>query len=104
MMAVEEIAMSAPLRRTTRQHRAGNSFSVRIPRDMAYANPDQELEIEAIDDTLVLRPKEQHFSDEKRPTFDEMFRELDALRREGALGPDDNALVRPEWPEHRLPK
>lgn len=85
--------MSAPLRRTTRQHRSGNSFSVRIPRDLAFAAPNQELEIEAVGETLVLRPM--------RRSLDDMFRELDAL---GPSQITDDALVRPEWPEHRCPK
>lgn len=45
-------------KRTTRQHRSGNSFSVRLPRDWAYARPDQELEIEKRGDELILRPKQ----------------------------------------------
>ncbi|MBV8971456.1 MAG: hypothetical protein JO290_04110 [Sphingomonadaceae bacterium] len=85
--------MTAPLRRTTRQHRSGNSFSVRIPRDMAFPQPDQELEIEAVGETLVLRPK--------RRSFEQLFRELDAL---GPSQITDDAFIRPEWPEHRSPK
>ena len=44
------------VKRKTRQHRSGNSFSVRLPRDWAYPVPDQELEIERRGDELVLRP------------------------------------------------
>lgn len=85
--------MSVPLRRTTRQHRSGNSFSIRIPRELAYPDPNQELEIEADGEALVLRPK--------RPSIEEMFRQIDEL---GPCRLTDDALVRPEWPEHRSPK
>lgn len=88
--------MAEPLRRTTRQHRSGNSFSVRIPRDLAFPIPDQQLEIEAVGETLVLRPA--------RPSVDEFFRLLDAAYAAGATGLGDDALIRPEWPEHRSPK
>lgn len=89
--------MSTPLRRrTTRQHRSGNSFSVRIPRDLAYDQPNQELEIEAVGETLVLRPT--------RSGIDEFFRLIDEAYAAGATGLSDNALVRPEWPEQRSPK
>lgn len=84
--------MTSP-RRTTRQHQSGNSFSVRIPRDMAYPDPNQELEIEAVGDTRVLRPK--------AASIDEMIRKLDAAYAAGATGLSDDALVRPEWPAHR---
>lgn len=76
----------APIKRTTRQHKSGNSYSVRLPRDMAYPDPDQELEIEMVGDTRVLRPK--------RITMAEMFAKLDALRAQGAMGPSDTALIR----------
>ena len=66
---------------------------------MAYPIPDQELEIEAIGDTLVLRPTAP-----TRLTLDEMFARLDELRAQGATGLSDDALVRPEWPERRSPK
>ena len=75
--------MTTATRRTTRQHRSGNSFSVRLPREMAWPDPNQELEIEAIGDTRVLRPK--------RPTFDEM---LDNLRVLGPSELGEDALVR----------
>lgn len=85
--------MTAPLRRTTRQHRSGNSFSVRIPRDLAYPDPNQELEIEMRGDERVLRPK--------RISVDEMLSRLDEL---GPSRITDDALVRAEWPEPRLPR
>lgn len=88
--------MADAVRRTTRQHRSGNGFSVRIPRELAYAKPDQELEIEAVGETLVLRPAQN--------SIDEVFARMDELRARGAMGPDDDALIRPEWPEHRSPK
>lgn len=80
--------MNQPVRikRTTRQHRSGNSFSVRIPREMAYADPNQELEIEMVGTERVLRPK--------RISVAEMFARLDELRALGAQGPSDAALIR----------
>lgn len=91
--------MGEPLRRTTRQHRSGNSFSVRLPRDLAYPNPDQELEVEAVGDERILRPK-QH----DRISVEELFARIVAAYAAGATGLSENALVRPEWPEHRSPK
>lgn len=75
-----------PIKRTTKQHRSGNSFSVRIPREMAYADPNQELEIEMVGNERVLRPK--------RISVNEMFARLDELRAAGARGPSDAALIR----------
>ncbi len=74
------------LRRTTRQHRSGNSFSVRIPRDLAYADPDQELEIEAVGETRILRPKRQ--------SIETMLQRFDEAYADGATGLSDAALVR----------
>ena len=71
------------VKRTTRQHRSGNSFSVRLPRDLAYANPDQELEIERRGDELVIRPG--------RMTLDELFAWIDAR---GGSRISDDALIR----------
>lgn len=78
-----------PIKRATRQHRAGNSFSVRLPREMAYPDPEQELEIEAVGDERIIRPK-------ARPSMIEMLAEMDRLHALGAQGPSDNALIRPE--------
>lgn len=55
--------MTAATRRTTRQHRSGNSYSVRIPRDLAYPVADQELEIEIDGDRLILQPKRNKISE-----------------------------------------
>ncbi len=78
-----------PNKRLTRQHKAGNSFSVRLPRDMAYPDPEQELEIEAVGDERIIRPK-------ARPSIIEMLAETERLHALGAQGPSDNALIRPE--------
>lgn len=42
----------------TRQHKSGNSYSVRLPKSVAYERPDQELIAERDGDTVVLRPAE----------------------------------------------
>ena len=75
--------MTAITKRITRQHKSGNSYSVRLPMDMAWPDPNQELEIEAVGDTRVLRPK--------RPSFAEMFRRMDAL---GPCQLGEEALLR----------
>lgn len=75
------------VKRTTRQHRSGNSFSVRLPRDLAYPKPDQELEIEKRGDELILRPA--------RMTLDELFAWIDAR---GGSKLTDDALIRGQAP------
>ncbi len=40
----------------TRQHRSGNSMSVRLPGVAAYPDPKQELEVIVRGDERVLRP------------------------------------------------
>ncbi len=75
-----------PIKRTTRQHRSGNSFSVRLPGETAYPDPHQELEVEVVGDTRILRPKVP-----ERISVSEMFKRLEALGP-STLGPA--ALVR----------
>lgn len=75
-----------PIKRTTRQHRSGNSFSVRLPGETAYPDPHQELEVEVVGNTRVLRPKVP-----ERISVSEMFRRLEALGP-STLGPE--ALIR----------
>ena len=90
-----------PIKRTTRQHRSGNSFSVRLPGETAYPNPHQELEVEVIGDTRVLRPKIA-----ERISVSEMFKRLEAFGP-SKLGPA--ALIRgygrpmPGRPDDTLP-
>lgn len=43
----------------TRIFKSGNSLAVRIPKEMAFAEPSQEVEIERVGNTLVLRRVEQ---------------------------------------------
>lgn len=40
----------------TRVFKSGNSLAVRIPKDLAIAEAAQEVEIERVGDTLVVRP------------------------------------------------
>ena len=40
----------------TRAFKSGNSLAVRIPKELALMQPNQDVEIERVGDTLVLRP------------------------------------------------
>lgn len=40
----------------TRVFKSGNSLAVRIPKELAFVEASQDVEIEKIGDTLVLRP------------------------------------------------
>ena len=40
----------------TRVFKSGNSLAVRIPKELAIAEASQEVEIERVGDTLVMRP------------------------------------------------
>jgi antitoxin VapB len=40
----------------TRVFRSGNSLAVRIPKELTIADAAQEVEIERVGDTLVVRP------------------------------------------------
>ena len=40
----------------TRVFKSGNSFAVRIPKELAIADAAQDIEIERVGNTLVLRP------------------------------------------------
>lgn len=40
----------------TRAFKSGNSLAIRIPKEFAIVEADQEVEIERIGNTLVLRP------------------------------------------------
>ena len=40
----------------TRVFKSGNSLAVRIPKELAFADGAQEVEIERVGNTLVLRP------------------------------------------------
>ena len=42
----------------TRVFKSGNSMAVRIPKELAFADNIQEVEIERIGNTLVVRPVE----------------------------------------------
>lgn len=43
----------------TRTFKSGHSLAVRIPRELAIVQPAQDIEIEQVGNTLVLRPVEQ---------------------------------------------
>ncbi|MBE0510858.1 MAG: AbrB/MazE/SpoVT family DNA-binding domain-containing protein [Gammaproteobacteria bacterium] len=40
----------------TKVFKSGNSMAVRIPKELAFVDPSQEVEIERVGDSLVLRP------------------------------------------------
>ena len=40
----------------TRIFKSGNSLAVRIPKELAFLDPAQDIEIERVGNTLVLRP------------------------------------------------
>ena len=40
----------------TRIFKSGNSLAVRIPKELAFLDPTQDIEIERVGNTLVLRP------------------------------------------------
>lgn len=43
----------------TRVFKSGNSLAIRIPRELAIAEASQEVEIERVGNTLVVKPVEQ---------------------------------------------
>ncbi|TAH42903.1 MAG: AbrB/MazE/SpoVT family DNA-binding domain-containing protein [Betaproteobacteria bacterium] len=43
----------------TRMFKSGNSLAVRIPKELAFLGPADEIEIERVGNTLVLRPVER---------------------------------------------
>ena len=43
----------------TRAFKSGNSLAVRIPKELAIIQPSQDIEIEQVGNTLVLRPVEK---------------------------------------------
>ena len=43
----------------TRMFKSGNSLAVRIPKELAFLGPADEVEIERVGNTLVLRPVER---------------------------------------------
>lgn len=48
----------------TRVFKSGNSLAVRIPKELAIAEASQEVEIERIGNTLLVRPVEQRNLDD----------------------------------------
>jgi len=47
----------------TRAFKSGNSQAVRIPADLAYADPNQELTITRLGDVITLVPARNELSD-----------------------------------------
>ncbi len=82
----------------TRQHRSGNSRSVRLPGVAAYPDPDQELEVIVRGDERVIRPVRVAAVREDRwpkptMTIDAFFAWLDA---NGPSQIGDDAFLRGE--------
>lgn len=48
----------------TRVFKSGNSLAVRIPKELAFAEAPQEVEIERIGNTLLVRPVAQQNLDD----------------------------------------
>lgn len=48
----------------TRVFKSGNSLAVRIPKELAIVEASQEVEIERIGNTLVVRPVAEHNLDD----------------------------------------
>ena len=44
----------------TRVFKSGNSLAVRIPKELAFVAGAQDIDIERVGNTLVLRPVETH--------------------------------------------
>jgi len=40
----------------SRAFKSGNSLAIRIPKELAIVSPNQDVEIEQVGDTLVMRP------------------------------------------------
>lgn len=66
----------------TRVFKSGNSLAVRIPKEMAFAEAVQEVEIERVGDTLVLRPLSKETIGDLRPILAEFPRDFMAEGRE----------------------
>lgn len=66
----------------TRVFKSGNSLAVRIPKEMAFAESVQEVEIERVGDTLVLRPLSKETIGDLRPILAEFPRDFMAEGRE----------------------
>ena len=66
----------------TRVFKSGNSLAVRIPKEMAFAESVQEVEIERVGDTLVMRPLSKETIGDLRPILAEFPRDFMAEGRE----------------------
>ena len=42
----------------TRIFKSGNSLAVRIPKELAFSDANQEVDIERVGNTLIVRPRE----------------------------------------------
>ena len=66
----------------TRVFKSGNSLAVRIPKEMAFAEAVQEVEIERVGDTLVMRPLSKERIGDLRPILAEFPRDFMVEGRE----------------------
>lgn len=71
----------------TRVFKSGNSLAVRIPRELAFLDPSQEVQIERIGDSLVLRPVQEQTLADLPAIFASFSKEFMAAGREA----DDQA-------------
>lgn len=53
----------------TRVFKSGNSLAIRIPKELAIAEASQEVEIERVGNTLVVRPVEKKTLDDLMDIF-----------------------------------
>ncbi len=54
----------------TRVFKSGNSLAVRIPKELAFVDCAQDLEVERVGNTLVLRPVVQETIGDLTPILD----------------------------------
>jgi len=66
----------------TRIFKSGNSLAVRIPKELAFAEALQEVEIERVGDTLVVRPVTQETIGDLMPILAAFPRDFMAEGRE----------------------
>ncbi len=53
----------------TRVFKSGNSLAIRIPKELAIAEASQEVEIERVGNTLVVKPVEKKMLDDLMDIF-----------------------------------
>lgn len=94
----------------TRVFKSGNSLAVRIPKELAIVEASQDVEIEKVGDTLVLRPVVKRkltglaeafamFT----PDFMAEGREFHEQKERNWSGLGDNAAVHQDSADHKTP-